>query len=448
MAAQSDSPSVHKRFCFSLRTLVLFASVAAIFLTLDASLTFPIFLKYRSIRRFPSTSPLTEILGFASTRHDSESLPKSLSEYVYWHAKKRTCIIEDTCKEPLPPTFIWRCPSKRCAGVGDRVRGIQVSFLVALALGRLFFIEWPEEPYPFSDVIVPAVIDWRVPEKLQHDTWPHIDWFSCPGKDYVCRPHRRLPSDEYLPHVNKSFPSMNLYTDDIGARLANVPHLMISSRLPGDILPKIFRNPHLASPIPDLHTDFIDTSTLLRIFIRLLFKPSAAVESVINSTLPADFVEKGYVSVHARTGEDVGELGDKRFAFINRHRFDAAEELLACAEVADGLASKRIFLASDSMNFKDIFTKMAQDSNIELWSIQERAYHFGIRKSFKSYHNESSEDQKRKAFINVFADLFILGGGQAILTTGSGFGRTAFWLGRAPRLIEATPGNGTEQCVQ
>lgn len=447
MATKSESFSTHKRFCFSLRALVLLASIAAIFLTLSASLILPRFLKNRSVRRFPSPSPLQETPRSNTSESESKSFPKSLTEYVSWHAKKRACIVEKSCKEPLPPVFIWCCPSERCAGVGDRVRGIQVTFLVALATGRLFFIKWPDDPYPFSDVIVPAAINWSVPENLNHDNWPHLNWFLCPGKEYVCRPGRRLPADEHLPHVNESFPKMNLYTDDIGARLANVPQLLISSRQPGLILPKMLRNPYLASPIPDLHTDLISTSNLLQIFIHLLFKPSAAVLAVIDSTTPRDFVEKGYASIHVRSGEDVGEMGDKRFSFINRHRVNVAEELLSCAMIADGIASKRIFLASDSIKFKELFSKLAQVSNIDLRYIHEPAYHFGLQTPIGIGGIRFSNELKKKAFLNVFADLFMLGGGRAIITTGSGFARTAFWLGGAPRLITAIPGNGTEQCI-
>lgn len=434
-----------------------------------------------------------------SIKHSGTSLPPSLSTYIKWHAEQRACILDATCKDELPPTLIWTCPiqkGKTCAGLGDRVRGIQITFLLSIATKRLFFIDMIEDPFPFTDVISPSLVDWRIPSTLLKkkpiENWPHLDWFFCnrmrvPRIKRLCRKRRRLPHDRALPHVNSTFKDIDMYKHDITDRLENVRWMTVSNRLPETLIPLLFENQNFVQnskiKIYDLNTDHISSSSLLKLLMHLLFRPSPNVRAIMNATLNEDFIRNGYVSVHARTGIDVGEKGDSRFEFVNAHMLHSVRELIQCTKLSNPIiGSKRIFIATDSVKFKTLFQQMTSGKfqtsaavleefavnnetaptdpewqgfmegmkgyNVEVRYINERAYHFGLISDKGRYNNKFRHvDDKKRAFANVFADLFMLGGGRSIVSSGSGFSRMAFWLGDASFLLPAAFGNGTDHCA-
>lgn len=110
--------------------------------------------------------------------------PPSLRRYIKWHQSVRTCVDNDSCAW-TPRTLIYTCGNtSQCSGVGDRMRGIRLLFLLAVASTRIFLIDWPTHGsnlYPLEVAFVPSNIDWRMPRTLQLNdskasTYQFVDW--------------------------------------------------------------------------------------------------------------------------------------------------------------------------------------------------------------------------------------------------------------------------------
>lgn len=382
-----------------------------------------------------------------SSRTTSGGIPDSVSKYIAWHTRNRPCYESgSSCYGRRPPSLIWHCPREgivACAGVGDRFRGIQVALALAIATDRMFFLDWPDHPVPLTTAIIPGTIDWQVPATLNASGLPTLDWFFCrpPRK---CRPGGHIPDNEHLPNVNYAPPDINLQTDDLTAILAPNRDIAISIRIPSQTAVKLFRNPHFKTRFAELAALRIPAWSLARAFMNALFVPAPAVRAVMDHVLSPDSAREGYTSVHARTGYDVGERSDNRFRHISAHASTYAAELYTCSLKLLS-TTKRMFLASDSVLYKSEFAKYAMRDGVELNYIGEKAFHFG-----RSDRRDADFEEREKAelgFVNVFADLFLLAGGQTIVTTGSGFATAAYMLGNASLLHVAKPGNGTDHCT-
>lgn len=388
---------------------------------------------------------------------DTSIVPPTLAHYIEWHKQWRQCIADRNCVDARPGILVWRCLDRSvrmCAGVGDRFRGIQVALMVAIVTKRLFFLEWPDEPYPLLDAIVPSAFDWRFPSSLSHAEWPLLNWFLCPRIKQLrakCRPPRDLiPKEESLPGVNYSVEFMDTFinasTDDLRGNLAPWSDIAIACRIPASVIEKFVTNPFISPTILDLHPSQTSSVTLRRLLLKILFRPSPAVQSVINSLLPPSFVNAGYVSVHARTGLDYGEAKqDPRFLLFKTNFEEAVDDLMACAKRMHPLSAKRMFLATDSVSFKTGLATLANKSGVDVRYISAKSLHFGLANS-KWLLRQNGAEERWQAYINVFADLYMLANSSAIVTTGSGFARLSYWLGNSSSFLVAGPGNGTEHC--
>ena len=69
---------------------------------------------------------------------------------------------DDVLAGRLPPkALVWECTDRFCGGLGDRMKGIYVAFVVALSTGRAFFIH-QDHPADVSFALVPKSIAWNV----------------------------------------------------------------------------------------------------------------------------------------------------------------------------------------------------------------------------------------------------------------------------------------------
>lgn len=378
---------------------------------------------------------------------DPTGIPDTVSKYISWHARNRPCFEStSSCYEDRPPSLVWQCPSGdivACAGVGDRFRGIQVALALAIATDRMFFLNWPDDPVPLTTAVVPGTIDWQLPSTLKPSELPTLDWFFC-HPPRPCRPGGHIPDNEHLPNVDASQPDINLHTDDLVAKLARDRDIAISVRIPSQTAVKLFRNPHFNVRFAELAAYRIPAWSLARVFMNALFRPAPAVRVVIDRVLSAGFIPGEYTSVHARTGYDVGETTDNRFRYVNAHVASSAAELYTCTLKVLS-STKKMFLATDSVLFKQEFIKFAARDGVQLNYIDERAFHFG--RADRSANRVEEREKAIHAFVNVFADLFLLSGGRAIITTGSGFASAAYMLGNASHLHVAKSGNGTAHCM-
>ncbi|OSX72817.1 hypothetical protein BU14_0403s0018 [Porphyra umbilicalis] len=57
--------------------------------------------------------------------------------------------------------LVWACPEVKCAGLGDRLRGLGFAYLLAAATRRALYVTWDEPP--LTGVLRGGVIDWVAP---------------------------------------------------------------------------------------------------------------------------------------------------------------------------------------------------------------------------------------------------------------------------------------------
>lgn len=383
-------------------------------------------------------------------------VPDTLARYAQWHRVQRACIIDpSSCQQPFksPPVLVWRCPGRKvriCAGIGDRVRGMQVAFIIAVITRRLFFIQWPTEEFPLSHAVIPNVIDWRVPPTIAREasSWPMLNWFMCshPQRRNGCQPPSYiLPKEEFLPNINLSLPTMNAFTDDIVGNLSVATDIILACRLRVSAIVAFLNNNFIAPTVPDLQDHLLPSLQLQRLLTTILFRPSAATAAVMSRTLTPGFSNpRGYIGAHARTGVAFGEP-EKRFNFYRRNMTAAVTHLLTCVQHVNKYPPTSVFLASDSVTFKREFAAQAKSLAVEVRFIDATAFHFGLHQSHKLLRREGRR-ARYNAFIDIFADLFMLAGARQIVTTGSGFADLSFWLGNASQLIIAPSGRGTAIC--
>lgn len=340
------------------------------------------------------------------------SAPPVIHEYVRWHERSRTCICDREC-EMMPKVIVLRCNRwAACGGVGDRIRGANMAFLIAIASRRLFFIDFPAakyNPFDFTTALWPATVDWRLPKCNSFRDVPHLDWYSKHPQHKVS-----LPNGQPL----------NLLDDNVVEKLSPFPQLSLSSNTMANLSIEMIRRMNRRGELLQLNPKKLKAKHILRLISHVLFRPSEEVMNRMKDYLPEGFEKNGYAAVHIRIGEDVDEKNDARFRNMNNHS-KIASALLKCAMTFNGENNRRVFLASDSQSMKQVFYQVAQHHQIEVFSIGGKAMHIA--------HPLGTQSAKVMCenFINVFADLYFLGSAHSLVMSGSGFGRAAFYMGNA-----------------
>lgn len=353
-----------------------------------------------------------------------------LNAYVRKHHEQRACLVSKSCF-PKPKVLIWQCPTRApsgCAGLGDRIRGIQFTFLLAVATNRLFFLSWPSEPYPLLSALQPNLIDWRVPKELGGpEERPELNWLFCHGNRSCEARHR--PNLTSLPAIDEHQQDVNIFETDIEDSFARHDVIGIITRIGNTMLPLFLRNPNILKNLEPLHDSQI--VPLVRDVFSALFRASPSVERVIQ--LHSLSFDGPHVSIHARTGLDVNEGTNERFQYINGHLRDSAQQLISCAQSMVQSIPKHIFVAADSQEIKEYLAEEAKIQGANVKFIPDKALHLGIN---LRQTEEMEKVQKCKAFMNIFADLVMVARGQGIVATGSGFANVAYILGSSERFTE------------
>lgn len=372
------------------------------------------------------------------------SIVQSILNYVSWHRQNRECIQKSSCETKNIKALVWKCPKapKKCGGVGDRFRGIQFAFLLAVITKRIFFIQWPDDPYPLLEALTPATFDWSFPPNISTDSWSFLPWFSCirprPCTEGI------LPSDENLPLPDESGPDINLLTDDVPFRLKDYGHLFIGSRPRPQTVWNLINNRRSMKtivgirPIPK-HFD------VEKVLLKTIFKPSTHVKHYISRVVPEEVRKIGYIAIHVRTGLDVQEGKSSRFQNLNHDLASTAKLVLSCALITTNGTLKNIFLASDSSQFKSIFYHLAKNSNINVFYSSIDTMHLDYVKL--GYYRNMTNGELWTSFINVFVDFFTVSEGKVLITNGSGFSRMAFNFGHAATLVELSKTLKTSGCI-
>lgn len=347
--------------------------------------------------------------------------PESLRKYITWHGVARNCLLTPSC-ENKPQLLIMRCtPGVQCGGLGDRFRAIEFLFLLSILSGRLFLIDWPAGPHSLvslETVFHPASIDWRKPDHIDYDSsFELINWSF---QSNASRLPLQTEKTEYF----------DLYSQNFSEKMEEFNNIAISSNAPHVFVINLLKNARLLGKYSDMGSESIEIPILLRALIQTLFKPTRLVRSVAEeAAFPQNIA---YISVHARIGEDTLEADRPRFNKLVANMGPVASGLLDCAEKFGHDVAERIFLASDSTTFKNVFIKAAQVRGIRVKEMNGNVLHVG--KHFDEAMTWAREEQCQ-SFVRVFADLYLLSQGEYIITTGSGFSKAAFHLGNPKNVM-------------
>lgn len=344
-----------------------------------------------------------------------ESAPPTIHEYVMWHEKARACICDPNC-EVKPHVLVQRCtPGTSCGGFGDRIRGLNLIFLIAVASKRVLFIDFPSAEYnlfDFTTALLPGAIDWRLPKCNSFKDAPFLNWYLLKRPQFASTPDGN---------------ALDLISDNVPRKLKPYPNLSISSNSLLTVTVGLIHRLNKEGELLQLSPSKIKPRDLFRIISRTMFVPSEAVANRVRKALPSRFSEVGYVAIHARIGEDVEENKIARFSqFTNYSEISSA--LLRCAITSNNGTSRPVFLASDSQSLKTAFMDVAREQGVEVAMIGGKALH--VAQPLRRHKGRSAE-KVCDDYINVFADLFLLGRAHAIIMNGSGFARAAFYMGNA-----------------
>lgn len=370
--------------------------------------------------------------------------PDSLRRYVRWHRSARECLASAEC-EAKPPVLVFQCiPGVSCGGLGDRFRGIHLTFLLAVMSRRVLLIDWPageHSIFPLTIALTPASIDWRLPSTLPlplpssissslryaHSEWKLLEWST-------------LDNFHQLPLDRSSNLTIDLATDIID--LSSLPrYLAIATNMPHSVMFRALHSKTFTREFPDFNAKEMKPSVLLRSITQALFLPTQAVLHLakpLRSEIPHP-----YISVHVRTGDDLNEKRRPRFKDMQSQFSSIAHSLLSCAaRLTDGIV-RPIFLASDSTRFKAEFLQIATTLGVDVHMLQAPALHVGRDNASAA---KLSAHEKCQSFLNVFVDLVLLSKGDVIITTKSGFSKSAYYLASSHALVKGYSPTNNSYC--
>lgn len=366
-------------------------------------------------------------------------VPEFFNDYITWHERQMICVRNRSCYSSNKSSLrllVWQCPSgkvTRCQGIGDRMRGIISSLALAMMTDRIFLVMWPDNPYPFLHAVSPAAIDWRVPgfllghvgrsaiidsRKYMFAVWiqcPH--GFRCVGKG--------KPKGKVIPkkmRVNDSETYKILSHHDI-------KNIVVWMRFPYSkflYFCKEWRRDR--NDVSD-HLEYI--LHMDRLLLRSLFRPSVITERMLLSFIPSRALQNGYISIHARTGQDVREAHTSRFRTMKRTAHGIlAGRFMMCALKAGITENTFIVFVSDSLPLKLSFAVEAKRHGMFPSFSRIRATHVAqhLKKKATKGFLELFSDHKWRMFINTFVEFFAIANGTKIIANRSEFSRLAYLL--------------------
>lgn len=379
---------------------------------------------------------------FQHTNTMNSTPPQSLTDYIKWHSNMRSCMSSTSCVTKIPKIILWKCPddtSYRCAGVGDRFRALHFSLLLAIVTKRMLFIDWPDQPFPFDLVVVPAAINWNLPFKIETKTWPSFSHEQWPFLELNRHMENNLSDSEAEQTLPKLYEKIALDTPiDLSKKcvqqeLKNVPDFVLYSRATPASTVKLSRNNRSMKEFKDLKR--VGALYLQRLLLNALFSPSLFVKSELHNRLGL-LRQKEYISIHVRTGLDIGENAHPRFRNLPQKNECVAKLVISIISKTHK-ASRRhpIFIASDSTPLKKVMRTECEKRSIPVFYSSSRAFHVGRKWGYRRNLNDTG---MWVAFLNVFVDFFAIAGGTEIFGNGSGFSYLAYVYGNATRYSTMT----------
>lgn len=440
---------------FKLRFFMIFLGVIILTLQLRYYSQIPIILV--TMKRSKSNAQIqsievknssTDSAKYSSVMdNNSDILPHTIQKYVRWHSEMYKCIEAGNCTS-YPNVLLWRCldgQSTKCGGIGDRLRGIQFSFLLSIVTNRMFFIDWPNYPFDFTQAIIPYLINWKLPPRMDFENWAVLTHSKWPDLTLVRFPttiERSNGSTRFLNDINKYPRNIDMRKANITSLLAGTANLTISTSSTLQSIARVVHNNALMTPFLDIHPRIYGMNNLYRKLLQPLFRPSNLVSNGMREETFIGIHKEPYIAVHIRTGADVGESNHRRF---QSHPNDTvmAKNLLDCIQRINDDKKWAVFFASDSISLKREVLEKSKIRNIRVLTKTIPADHFGRpRGPYKV-----SEYIRWVAFVNVYVEFFGIAGAERIIGNESGFSRMAYFVGNASDYIRFLPrGERKESC--
>lgn len=360
------------------------------------------------------------------------------SDYVTWHTRNRY-----SSKRRV----VFQSPH---SGLGDRYRGLLRVWLLAVLSQRIFLIDW-STPFPFSDAIssTPGT-NFIFNEQL--DTPPQIQRATRYGN--------RTMSDS-ASFVERNVSGWRAFEH---ALASDVHTIFLQSGEPAELSSAQIKkcSYNQTSPFPLMSKS--ENWSVLRAIMRHVFRPSKKLSSMHKaankvfdvhpiSELPAVYnwyfykylprplknrlsSSTPYISVHARIGKGVGEAHHKRFVAVSENMQKMADCLavrslqlvsLVSKESPSGSQNASIFLATDTPDFRALFVAAVHNLSRTATVLSGKwdTAHFNHLK------RNNSTKHERALYLSSYLDLLLLGHGEHMISTGSGYAQLAFWLGAA-----------------
>lgn len=357
----------------------------------------------------------------------ASDLPEVLAEYAEFHAKARACLLSESCN-PKPPVLIWYCFISYCGGLGDRIRFMRITTMLAVLTGRVIFLHWPvHDNYDIRVAFTPTYIDWTLPSTTLLDAAMENATLRLvfPMEDGTMED----------PLVNQSLPDdirprLNLFTSDLKAWIKSFPIVSLNPWMNRYELQRFMRNQHADQRLKELsYYHLYDLETL---FTRFIIRPSAAVSATaqrIGFPLGTE-----YIGVHVRTGLDYKGADDpQRFATIQAEMQRTTRKFVECAQRIDKSSGrrntdtkKRVFVASDSQELKTEFKRLGRPLKMDVRGGTRISWHISIGAPGEITQDHTARCQ---AFIETFADAYALGGAKHVVFIESGFPRFGVTMG-------------------
>ena len=367
----------------------------------------------------------------------SQLLQDILTSYQHYHAvRRRELEVGNPSK-----TLTWYCITD-CNGIGDRVKGMYASLLLALVTNRTFFIHLSDEVQK-TMFLEPSAIDWRPVHKcveLQHDQT--LEHFGRPSlfKSKFFGIKRNLTVE--LDRLNVVD---DIYISDKASLLGTAQAVLHSVLLSTDmnslhrrLLQLVVESGEGAS----LHS-------LVTVLHHFLFSLPQQVKEMTHSALTELKLEpRGFVTVHIRTGFKNRLMGEIIFTkeFLGGERFArnraSWRHMIDCAiNVSDSMfgENRTILVVSDDREPKN-WAASEYKSRVTMMDIDP--VHVANKQILGGFKAKS-----RDKYLDTWLELSVMSQSSAIVSIDSGYSEVASHVGSLDPLSVYTYNLHKKTCI-
>lgn len=416
-----------------------------------------------------TVSPPSPNSNSSATENSSPTVPLTLQRYIQWHAQARRCFFDQRAKASKEcedfvrvygvngklGVLVWRCGSwQTCPGVGDRIRGIDSLFLLAMVTFRLFLIDYTvpnANVVPLAVAIRPAMINWTIPvvtsastHRLRRRNGESVQT----NVDYNIHLKWSNPGDIHrLPTVYGAGTYFDPFHDSPTNAFGNVSVISVASNLGRNVFAALRQNEYVVKKTPDMSPSHLSDLEVARVYAQTLFRPTPYIDFLINRLINP--IGPRFIAIHIRTGAQLGESNIPRFAHL-REPSQVSLSLLQCAvnvtKHLNDSVSYGLLVSGDDNQVKQFIKKQAPQYGFNDIVLAMQPTH--VISSHVDFDLILTPRFVRTCveFQNVFVDLIALSRASAIVSTGSGFARAAFVWGNSFSLHFAFSSRGSPIC--